>query len=250
MGELRKGKYTFRHDSVLTHLVETLKKFIFELPSEPPKNCQKITFLRAGSKAHTKSKVSGILHLAKDWKIVADTHSNYVFPSHIAISELKPDLVLYSNDLKRVIIVELTCPCEENMNAWHSTKVAKYSCLMNVIMVNGWQVDFFAVEVGARGYCARTTTACLKRMGFTNKLAYSTANDLGKISMRSFFCIWLARESNVWSTDSLMQLPRSKQALPNGETKGVSSRRKGPSKKVSQNKSDTQAISVYKNIVF
>ncbi|XP_057305409.1 ubiquitin carboxyl-terminal hydrolase 2-like [Hydractinia symbiolongicarpus] len=117
-------------------------------------------------------------------------------------------------------------------------------------MVNDWQVDFFAVEVGARGYCARTTTACLKRMGFTNKLAYSTANDLGKISMRSSFCIWLARESNVWSTDSLMQLPKSKQALPIVETKGVSSRRKGPSKKVSQNKNDTQPISVYKNIGF
>ncbi|XP_057290898.1 uncharacterized protein LOC130613593 [Hydractinia symbiolongicarpus] len=176
---LSQGRNTFRHDSVLTHLVETLKKFIFELPSEPPKKCHKITFLRAWSKARTKSKVSGILHLTKDWKIVADTHSNYVFPSHIAISELKPDLVLYSNDLKRVIIVELTCPCEENMNARHSTKVAKYSCLINVIMVNGWQVDFFAVEVGARGYCARTTIACLKKMGFTNKLAYSTANNLG-----------------------------------------------------------------------
>lgn len=47
-----------------------------------------------------------------------------------------------------------------------------------------------------------------------------------------------------------MQLPKAKQALPNVETKGVLSRQKGPSKKVSQNKNDTQPISVYKNIGF
>ena len=70
-----------------------------------------------------------ILHLSNVWKMVADLTESYMFPGHIAVSALHPDIVIYSNTSKRVIIVELTCPCEENMESWHSTKLLKYSGL-------------------------------------------------------------------------------------------------------------------------
>ena len=50
---------------------------------------------------------------------------------------------------------ELTCPCEGNMEAWYNVKVNKYLTLKSVLEDNGWSVDLFAVEVGARGYCSR-----------------------------------------------------------------------------------------------
>ncbi|XP_057297938.1 ubiquitin carboxyl-terminal hydrolase 17-like protein 6 [Hydractinia symbiolongicarpus] len=57
---------------------------------------------------------------------------------------------------KTVIILELTCPCEENMETWHGVKVDKYSSLCSVMRLNNWSVHFFAVEVGARGFCSET----------------------------------------------------------------------------------------------
>ena len=142
--------------------------------------------MKAGvCKTRTKSKPTGILHLSNDWKVVADLSDGYMFPCHIAVSALRPDIVIYSNTLKRVIIVELTCPCEENMESWHSTKLLKYSGLASVISCNGWYCDLFTIEVGARGYCSRSVTTCLKRLGFCNNLAFASAKKLGEISMRA-----------------------------------------------------------------
>ena len=117
--------------------------------------------MKAG-KSVPKSKVkpTGILHLASDWVIVSDLKNSYIFPGHIALTSLRPDIVIFSNSLKRVILIELTCPCEENMESWHSIKLNKYSALVESILLNGWCVDLFAIEVGARGYCSRSATTC------------------------------------------------------------------------------------------
>ena len=66
-----------------------------------------------------------------------------------------------------------------------------------MIKHNGWCVDLFAVEVGARGYCSISLTICLKRLGFP------AARKLGQTSMKCSFCIWLARNSKEkeWSED-------------------------------------------------
>ena len=199
---LSQGRFTFRHDSVLKCLVDALNTFIKELPKLPVKRVNKVSFVKAGScKTRTKSKPTGILHLSNDWKMVADLSDSYMFPCHIAVSALRPDIVIYSNTSKRVIIVELTCPCEENMESWHSTKLLKYSGLASVISSNGWYCDLFTIEVGARGYCSRSVTTCLKRLGFCNNLAFASAKKFGEISMRASFCIWVARNSKVWSPD-------------------------------------------------
>ena len=199
---LSQGRFTFRHDSVLNNVVDVINIFLNELPETPAKHVNSVSFIKAGiCRRQPKSKPTGILHLSNDWKVVADTNKGYIFPVHIALSSLRPDIVIYSNCLKRVILIELTCPCEQNMESWHSTKLSKYSGLVNIISSNGWYCDLFAIEVGARGYCSRSVTTCLKRLGFCNKLAFTSAKRFGEISMKSSFCIWLARNSKVWSPD-------------------------------------------------
>ena len=210
---LAQGRFTFRHDSVLTELVQFLNTFIQDLPPSADMSFHKIKFVKAGKGcAKTKSKPAGILHLANDWKLISDLNDSYVFPGHIALTSLRPDIVIYSNSLKRVIVIKLTCPPEENMESWHSTKNNKYSGLLHTFSANGWIVDFFAVAVGARGYCSRSLTLCFKKLGFDNKLAFSSARKLGDVSMRSSFCIWLCRNSKVWTKD--LVLPQS-QSSPN-----------------------------------
>ena len=198
---LSQGRFTFRHDSVLTDLTDTLNAFIANLTARPPKLNNGIQFVKAGEKVPTRRpKSTGILHLASDWVLIADLKEHYVFPPHITITTLRPDIVIYSNSLKRIIIIELTCPCEENMETWHSVKLGKYTPLSTIISSNGWSVDLFAVEVGARGYCAKSLPITLKKLGFGSKLVKSSTKTLGSTSMKSSFCIWLARNSKEWTS--------------------------------------------------
>ena len=194
---LTQGRYTFRHDSVLCELLAAIKKFSNEIASLP-QAVHKIKFVKAGMPTSSrKSKPIGLLHHTRDWLFMSDLNSGFIFPGHIAITSLRPDLIVFSNSMKRIIIIELTCPCEENMESWHSIKLSKYLPLVDVTRRSGWPVDLFAVEVGARGYCSRSVPLCLKKLGFTNKEAFLVSCQLGDTSMKASFCIWLSRDSCV-----------------------------------------------------
>ena len=67
-----------------------------------------------------------ILHQASDWVLIADFNSNYCYPVHIAFTQLTPAITIFSNNLRKAILIKLTCSCEENMESWHSTKINKY----------------------------------------------------------------------------------------------------------------------------
>ena len=56
----------------------------------------------------------GTLHQSVDWILKADLDKKYSFPLHIAYTELQPGITIYSNLTKKVILIELTCPCQEN----------------------------------------------------------------------------------------------------------------------------------------
>ena len=96
-------------------------------------------------------------------------------------------MVMFSNSTKKVILIELTCPCEENMEKWHDEKLSKYLPLKTTIESNGWSVHLFAVEVGAKGFCARSVMCCFHSMGLHNSLVKSTIKELRNLSMEYFF---------------------------------------------------------------
>ena len=109
-----------------------------------PKKINSVTFVKEGTSITSpKPKNTGLLHLTNDWKLRVDLIKGYTFPSHIALTDLRPDFVIYSNSLKRVIIIELTCPCEENIKDRHDEKFTKYSNLATLVKANGWIPNFF-----------------------------------------------------------------------------------------------------------
>ena len=48
------------------------------------------------------------------------------FPAHIAAVAKRPDGLIYSEKLKKLVYIELTAPWEENMKKWHFEKFEKY----------------------------------------------------------------------------------------------------------------------------
>ena len=169
---LSQGRFTFRHDNVLRIIISNIRSSIKTIKSSVPSSKQpiKIKFVKKGTKVKTKnSSPSGILHQASDWVLLGDLDGTFSFPPHIAFTELRPDITIFSNKLKRVILIELTCPCGESMEAWHNVKVNKYLPLKSIVENNGWSVDLFAVEVGARGYCSWSVFCCFKSLGLRNR---------------------------------------------------------------------------------
>jgi len=96
-----------------------------------------INSVKASGKCFPKPKdIAGILHKADDWKLSFDS-----VDQNLAISTLQPDVLLILNREKRVVLIELTSPCEENMEARHTDKLEKYAPLCSAISHKGWKVD-------------------------------------------------------------------------------------------------------------
>ena len=201
---LTQNRYTFRHDSVLRELSVILKDFLSSYKPSKGFDCNDIHFVKEGQRCQksSKKKYLGIFHSASDWKLRFDLDDGLVIPSSLAISSLRPDILIFSPSSRKVIIIELTCPCEENMGDWHEEKSQKYYPLCTSIRSNGWSVYFFAIEVGARGFCAESVRSCLRRLGFANKLCNKSLKSLSSVSLKCSFEIWLSRNSKSWSLDN------------------------------------------------
>ena len=199
------GQGRFTDENVLRIIISNIRSSVKTIKPSVPSSKQpiKIKLVRKGTKVKTKnSSPSGILHQASDWVLLGDLNGTFSFPHHIAFTELTSDTI-FSNKLKRVILIELTCPCEENMETWHNVKINKYLPLKSVIESNGWSVDLFAVEVGARGYCSRSVLCCFKSLGLRNRTINTTIKQISKCSMECCFCIWLTRNNKAWSTKEI-----------------------------------------------
>ena len=200
---LKQGRYTYRHDAVLKEIASQLEQFISSVKSSnnQKKLVNKIKFVRPGYVSYSSKakKYDGLLHLANDWVILVDTNKNLVFPGHIVLTNLRPDIVIFSNSTKKVILVELTCPCEENLLSQHEFKLNKYSKLALSCEEAGWICEVFAVEVGARGYSANSLPRALKRLGMDPKSVKSIIRKIETIATRTSFWIWSARETESWN---------------------------------------------------
>ena len=146
--------------------------------------------------------------------------------------------------MKRIIIIELTCPCEENLETCHSVKLGKYTPLSTIISSNGLRVDLFAVEVGARGYCTKNLPITLRKLGFGSKLVKSSTKTLGSTSMKSSFCTWLAINSKEWTSKDF----KTTSFTPVKNTKSPkSSTQPAPASKSKQNVNPTQQATLPKH---
>ena len=153
---LADGRYRFRHDSIL----KSISHFIQQRIDKNKRETEKLdATIKVGNSKN-------LLLKATDWVFLVDLKRQLVFPSHICVTRLRPDIVLFSNSSRLLIIIELTAPCEENIAERHMFKLDHYSALVQECIGNGWQTSFFAVEVGARGYASSSMRKCFVDLGF------------------------------------------------------------------------------------
>ena len=143
-----------------------------------------------------------------------DLDQQLLFPEIICSSTQRPDIVIYSIKLKKVVVVELTCPAEENIEERHSEKLGRYE------ISTGWKVHLFAIEVGVRGYTACSLRTCLSKLGFIHRSVRGIIKKASHSALRCSFWIWLKREDDEWNHNQRRkQVPKNRQnnECTNGE---------------------------------
>ena len=148
---LHQGRFSFRHDKVLCELVVTMKNFLSSYKLNKSCDINFINFVREGKKPKTAS-CKGFLGFWLEFKFYLD--GLLVVLVFLAVSTLRPEILLFSRSTKKVIIIELTYSCQENMSQWHEEKSQKYYPVCCLVRSNGWSVYFYAIGVGARRFCA------------------------------------------------------------------------------------------------
>ena len=202
---LDQPRFSWRHDSVLHGIVEAIKKVATNITDIGKTSNKKsgMNFVRPGTKVPKPKQYQhrGFLHKASDWKLNADFNGAATIPFFLTQTTDRPDIVIYSKSKRKVIIIELTCPVEENFEIRHIEKSIKYNPLILEIQKNDWQVDSFAVEVGARGYCSTSLKQCFRALGFSSKQVRDSLPSIGRISLECSFHIWLSRNTSEWKLE-------------------------------------------------
>lgn len=201
---LNGGRYTWRHDSVLSYLKPVLLELVAH--ANEGKQDKEVTppiknnFVAAGKKGAKPQQVRANTMLAgtNDWRILVDLAEKLVYPPEIYGTSQRPDAVIWSSKLKTVINIELTCPAEEGIEAAQVRKEVRYFELKCAAKDRGWKATNLTLEAGARGYVARTIPRVLKLLGRAPKQIKTDVSKISNISARCSFAIYLARESFEW----------------------------------------------------
>jgi hypothetical protein len=229
---LHQGRYTWRHDSVLQDIERALLTLIPTFNSKKPscfaeiaKKDFKASFVRAGERrkpnANGAQKRRCLLDFANDWKLQVDFKDRkLVFPPAICSTELRPDAVLWSSLSRTVILLELTCPAEEGIEAAQIRKEARYASLMAEITEQKWTPTLLTLEVGARGLVGSRTFRNFVTLGFSVQSANQLCKSLSDIVSRCSYAIYLAHSTVVWSHNNDLVVCRN--SIPkNGDDTSV-----------------------------
>jgi hypothetical protein len=164
-----------------------------------------ITFVRERSKP-TKSAgkpqrdFDYLLNGSSDWSILFDYDSNpMVFPINICATDARPDIVIWSKESKRVIIIELTVPAEESITDAHHRKLLKYEPLLAMCLSQSWQAVLLPIEVGCKGFVGFSLTKCCKKLGLSKLLVSRISKLLSRVALPCSYLIFLSRNNRAWN---------------------------------------------------
>ena len=214
-------RYNWRHDSVLATMLQALQPYLIAHNNSPPPASKpppiNECFVLSGSKVLTKSKPQrrpSLLGTATDWKLLVDFDKQKIlFPVHIASTDKRPDVVLWSDSLRVVILAELTCPAEEGIIAASIRKKARYQPLKASIEDEArkypWTAHVLTIEAGARGFVAKSMQSFFRKIGFTGTLARKVCKDISVVTARCSYGIWLMRNTATWNSSRQLVVPNT-----------------------------------------
>ena len=123
-------------------------------------------------------------------------------PPHVLATALKPDVFIFNEFLQEVVVFELTCPWDSNIDRSHNYKSEKYAPLV-ADLSNRFIVSFFSVEVSARGQITKNNQSRLKCFlhkccDSNSAISKSLIRISSKAALLSSYSIFSARKEPTW----------------------------------------------------
>ena len=201
---LSQGRYRWRHDQVLTKLAEVLEGRRRESRGCLPPTEHHINFVReGGERRSTRPKATPKLFSSdQEWNMRVDLGRQLQFPSEITTTSLRPDIVVWSTKAKTALLIELTVPWEEGIEAAFERKKTKYSDLAAECREAGWKTTIYPVEVGCRGFVGQSTTRLLRDAGVTGGKLKKATKELAEEAEKGSFWLWLRRRGKGWGKNT------------------------------------------------
>ena len=204
---LEQKRFSWRHDSILSLINKTLQQYIQTVNQKQQafNRPTLIQFVKAGHQTISvkKPNQSSLLSYANDWKLLVDLPDcNFVFPPEIYATAERPNIVIWSAKSKRVILIELTCPAEEGIEAAQVRKQARYLPLMNnIAIISSWKPLLFTLEVGVRGFIATSTQQVFQKLGLPRDDVSRLLKKLSATVAKCSHTIFLAANSKSWDNN-------------------------------------------------
>ena len=131
------------------------------------------------------------------WKIEADLDTKLLFP----VTEImqRPDLIVWSEEQRHIIILELTVPWEDNIKDAELRKEQRYEDLIDACVDKAWATEYYHLAVGCRGFIDKGVVRLLReRFRMTSNKLKLIVKDLQQAAEKSSLFIWLKRDGNHW----------------------------------------------------
>ena len=128
---LAQGRYTWRHNKVLQMIYNNItEKLKSNKCQEQTQEVRTISFVREGEKrpnADQNIRTRNYLDTANDWQVRVDLNGGLKIPHTITTTNLRPDMILISENTRQLGIIELTVPSESRIEVSGEIKKAKYA---------------------------------------------------------------------------------------------------------------------------
>ncbi|XP_053183947.1 LOW QUALITY PROTEIN: uncharacterized protein LOC128367182 [Scomber japonicus] len=196
---LGEGRYRWRHDQVLRTVAEAISSAVDN--NKHVRSQRRINFVKAGERVRPRPQPTpsaSLLSSASDWELRVDLGRQLKFPEFITSTSLRPDLVLTSPSSKQVLLVELTVPWEDRMEEANERKRLKYQELTEECRRRGWKARCEPVEVGCRGFAARSLCKIYTLLGITGAAKRRAIKSTVEAAERASRWIWIKR-SEKWA---------------------------------------------------
>jgi len=151
--------------------------------------------------------LSHLLSQARDWQCLIDYRDNgIIFPTEICITDLRPDIIIWSREGKKVILIELTCPSEENLLQAKARKSDRYALLVQQIIASGWSASLYLIEAGVRGCLSHSVRQCLLSVGIPKAQVAKVCKNIQIVVSRCSYIIFQSHKNKTWTNQQLFIL--------------------------------------------
>ena len=140
----------------------------------------------------------GFLSESHDWQLLSDLDERLVFPHFISPNTCRPDIVLFSKKLRRMLWLELTVCSEDHILQYREKKLSRFRHLKQECMKNGWEVEAITAEVGARGAISSSLDGLARALGCCKQKQRQLRRNCRNAALNSSYVIWLRRREKAW----------------------------------------------------